>query len=57
MERRGFSPETVERLRRLGHSVELESPWSDAQAVMIDPDTGERLGGGDARYAAQPIGY
>jgi gamma-glutamyltranspeptidase / glutathione hydrolase len=57
LERRGFSPETVERLRQRGHTIEWESPWSDAQAVMIDPDTGERLGGGDARYTARPIGY
>jgi hypothetical protein len=24
---------------------------------MIDPVTGERLGGGDGRYPVRPIGY
>jgi gamma-glutamyltranspeptidase / glutathione hydrolase len=57
LERGGFSPETIARLCERGYSIELESPWSDAQAVMIDPETGERLGAGDARQSARPIGY
>jgi gamma-glutamyltranspeptidase / glutathione hydrolase len=53
----GFAPETVAELKRRGHTIKEESSWSDAQAVMIDPATGERLGGGDSRGSARPVGY
>jgi gamma-glutamyltranspeptidase/glutathione hydrolase len=53
----GFAPETIAELRQRGHTIKEESPWSDGQAVMIDPETGERLGGGDSRGSARPVGY
>jgi gamma-glutamyltranspeptidase/glutathione hydrolase len=57
VERRGFTPEALAELRRRGYEIEPQARWSDAQAIMIDPETGERLGGGDGRHSARPIGY
>jgi gamma-glutamyltranspeptidase/glutathione hydrolase len=57
MEGRGFSAETIARLRAMGHDVLPGGAWSDVQAVMIDPATGDRLGAGDARASARPVGY
>ena len=57
VERNGFSANTLTELRRRGYEIEPQARWSDAQAVMIDPETGERLGGGDFRHTARPIGY
>lgn len=53
----GFAPETIRALKQRGHTIREESPWSDAQAVLIDPTAGERLGGGDSRGSARPVGY
>jgi gamma-glutamyltranspeptidase / glutathione hydrolase len=53
----GFAPEALADLRRRGYEIKPEAPWSDAQAVMINPATGDRLGGGDSRGGARPIGY
>jgi gamma-glutamyltranspeptidase/glutathione hydrolase len=57
VERIGFSPDTLDLLRRRGHTVKVDGLWSDAQAVMIDPQTGDRLGAGDSRAPARPLGY
>ncbi len=56
VEELGFTPETLADLRHRGHEIKPEFPWSDAQAIMIDPATSDRLGGGDSRGAARPIG-
>lgn len=57
VERSGFSSAALAELRRRGYEIEPQARWSDAQAVMIDRATGERLGGSDDRHAARPIGY
>jgi gamma-glutamyltranspeptidase/glutathione hydrolase len=57
LEGRGFSAATFASLRAMGHNTAVGGLWSDVQAVMIDPVTGERLGGGDGRYPVRPIGY
>jgi gamma-glutamyltranspeptidase/glutathione hydrolase len=57
LEGAGFSPEMQAALRRKGHTLRIEGVWSDAQAVMIDARTGERLGAGDSRHSARPVGY
>jgi gamma-glutamyltranspeptidase/glutathione hydrolase len=53
----GFPGPTLAALRGLGHALEEQAPWSEAEGVMIDPATGERLGGGDRRAGARPVGY
>jgi gamma-glutamyltranspeptidase/glutathione hydrolase len=57
LEQPGFSPDAVSLLRQKGHTVQVGGLWSDAQAIMIEAQTGDRLGAGDSRGAARPAGY
>jgi gamma-glutamyltranspeptidase/glutathione hydrolase len=57
LEGSGFSPDTIALLRQKGHTLQIGDLWSDAQAVLIDPATGDRLGAGDGRQSARPVGY
>ncbi|MGA9510823.1 MAG: gamma-glutamyltransferase [Candidatus Sulfotelmatobacter sp.] len=60
-----FSPDTVQRLQRMGYNVEFGlhdggnvSPyWSDAECIAVDPKTGERLGASDYRENGKAVGY
>jgi len=59
-----FSPDTVERLRSMGHTVRFgiegtrwEPYWSDGECIALDLKTGERLGASDARNNGKPVGY
>jgi len=45
----GVSVATAERLRRLGHTVSVGGSQGIAHSIMIDPETGDRLGAADAR--------
>ena len=45
----GASGATVERLRRLGHTVSVGGSQGIAHSIMIDPETGDRLGRADGR--------
>jgi gamma-glutamyltranspeptidase/glutathione hydrolase len=49
--------DVVEGLRRRGHVVERASPWSAAEAIFVDPDTGWRHGGSDPRRDGLALGY
>jgi len=50
VEHNRFSPDTLKLLRALGHTIDdRNSYWGDAECIMIDPKTGERLGGHDER--------
>ena len=52
VERKRFSPDTLKLLRDEGHTVEDHNYyWGDAECIMIDPKTGERLGGHDERHS------
>jgi gamma-glutamyltranspeptidase/glutathione hydrolase len=44
-----LSPQTMERLTAMGYSFKEVSSWGSAQAIVIDPKTGMRLGGTDRR--------
>ena len=63
VERVGFSPDTLSLLRNMGHKLATEDPmypsgyWSDAEVIEINPKTGERLGGTDARNNGKAVGY
>src|SRR5256885_5334983 len=55
---KGFSPDTVSLLGKMGHKVEQEDYWSDGECIAIDPKTGERLGATDERNATgKAVGY
>lgn len=63
-ERTGFSPDTLGALERRGHKVfQGKDPvwpsgyWSDAETIMIDPATGERLGAVDPRLGGEAVGF
>jgi len=50
VEHNRFSPDTLKLLRAQGHTIDdRNSYWGDAECIMIDPKTGERLGGHDER--------
>ena len=55
----GLSSDTIENLKRRGHALRLVQPrfMGGVQGIMIEPDTGIRLGGSDGRRAGQPAGY
>jgi gamma-glutamyltranspeptidase / glutathione hydrolase len=57
MERNGFSPDTITMLEEMGHKLDRRGYWGDAECIMIDPKTGERLGGSDGRNNGKAIGY
>jgi gamma-glutamyltranspeptidase/glutathione hydrolase len=46
----GVSGATAERLRQLGHRVSVGGSQGFAQSIMIDPETGDRLGMPDPRH-------
>ncbi|MBW2267746.1 MAG: gamma-glutamyltransferase [Deltaproteobacteria bacterium] len=53
-----LSPAIVEGLRERGHEVEVaKRPWSSAQSIVVDAETGLHLGGSDPRGDGAAIGY
>ena len=62
LEAQGFSPDSEHLLEQMGHKLRLETSWhakywGDAESVMIDLNTGERLGATDARNNGKAMGY
>ncbi len=54
----GLSRDTIEALRARGHAfTERPRYMGDAQAIMIEPETGMRLGASDPRRDGKPVGY
>lgn len=54
----GLSRDTIEALRARGHRfTERPRQLGDVQAIMIDPETGVRLGASDPRMDGKPVGY
>jgi gamma-glutamyltranspeptidase/glutathione hydrolase len=52
VERKRFSPDTLRLLKDQGHTIDDRNAyWGDAECIMIDPKTGERLGGHDERHS------
>jgi gamma-glutamyltranspeptidase/glutathione hydrolase len=52
-----LSPDTMNVLRSKGHKLRVERFWGDGECIMIDPKTGERLGGSDGRNNGKAVGY
>jgi gamma-glutamyltranspeptidase/glutathione hydrolase len=60
LERFGFSADALHGLRGRGHKLTFParySYWSDVEAIMVDPKTGELLGATDPRGNGKAIGY
>ncbi len=49
IEEGGVSPETVAELEQRGYAVSMRGAQGRANSIMIDPETGERLGAPDRR--------
>jgi gamma-glutamyltranspeptidase/glutathione hydrolase len=57
IEQDGVSGATLDGLERLGHTVSMRGRQGTANSIMIDPETGERLGAADPRNVdARAIG-
>ncbi|HEY5163531.1 MAG TPA: gamma-glutamyltransferase, partial [Terriglobales bacterium] len=54
---RGFSPDTTRLLEQKGHKLARKGYWGDAECIMIDLKTGERLGAPDGRNNGKALGY
>ena len=57
IERVGISPDTIKLLEGQGNKVKKSGYWGDAECIMIDPKTGERLGATDYRNNGKATGY
>ena len=54
----GVPRDVVEALERRGHPVSPSSrPWSAAEAIVIDPETGWHFGGSDPRRGGRALGF
>ncbi len=52
-----LSPDTMNVLRSKGHKLTTRHFWGDAECIMVDPKTGERLAGADGRNNGKAVGY
>jgi gamma-glutamyltranspeptidase/glutathione hydrolase len=57
LERTGFADDVVQALRARGHNVEVRDSIGDCQAILIDPQSGVRLGAADPRSDGRAAGY
>ncbi len=58
VESNGISPDTIGILERMGHKVsKAKGYWGDAECIMIDTKTGERLGASDGRNQGKAVGF
>jgi gamma-glutamyltranspeptidase/glutathione hydrolase len=54
----GLSRDTIQALTARGHTfAERPRYMGDVQAIMIEPETGVRLGASDPRMDGKPVGY
>jgi gamma-glutamyltranspeptidase/glutathione hydrolase len=52
-----LSPDTMNILRSKGHKLTLRHFWGDAECIMVDPKSSERLGASDGRNNGKAVGY
>ena len=57
LEEKGFAADVVDALRARGHAIELRRSIGDCHAILIDPETGVRLGAADSRNDGKALGY
>jgi gamma-glutamyltranspeptidase/glutathione hydrolase len=51
IERSGASPDVVDELEAMGHTVQIRDSQGSANSIGVDPDTGEKVGAPDPRSA------
>jgi gamma-glutamyltranspeptidase/glutathione hydrolase len=56
VEKFGLDTATIEDLRRRGHKIDEQSPWGNANAIVVTPD-GKIEGAADPRGEGSPSGY
>ncbi len=54
---KGISPDTLKLLESKGQKLSQKGYWGDAECIMIDLKTGERLGAPDGRNNGKAIGF
>ena len=57
VEKRGFSADTLEKLRQAGYKVVLGDSMGECEAIEVDPETGWRFGAADPRGDGKAAGY
>ena len=57
IEGRGVSLDVLNALKTLGHSVSMRGRQGDGHSIMVDPETGYRLGGPDSRSNGSAFGH
>ena len=57
IEGRGVSLDVLDALKTLGHSVSMRGRQGDGHSIMVDPETGYRLGGPDSRSNGSAFGH
>jgi gamma-glutamyltranspeptidase / glutathione hydrolase len=53
----GLAPDVINRLKSIGHKFGNQRYMGDAEGVMIEDQTGVRLGGSDPRLDGKSVGY
>ncbi len=54
---KGFSPDTIHLLQKMGQSLTEEEYWSDGECIAIDLNSRERLGASDGRNNGKALGF
>lgn len=57
VEKHALEPLTAAALEGLGHTLKPLDGWGDAEAVLVDPQTGLRTAASDPRNEGAPAGY
>jgi gamma-glutamyltranspeptidase/glutathione hydrolase len=57
LEKSGFARDVVDALRARGHEIAVRTSIGDCHAIMIDLETGVRLGAADPRADGRAAGY
>jgi gamma-glutamyltranspeptidase/glutathione hydrolase len=58
IESMGISPDTIKLLEEKGYTVKKSRGyWGDAECILVDPKTGERLGATDYRNDGKAEGF
>ncbi len=52
-----LSPDTINLLRSKGHKLDVRHFWGDGECIMVDPESGARLGASDGRNNGKAVGY
>lgn len=57
LERRGFSADTLQKLRDAGYQLDFRDDLGDCEAIEVRPNSGWRFGAADPRGNGKAVGY